>query len=188
MLSGSIAEITHEKIQSSLVSHITGIKLLLASENPRDINLIKQVDNYEALVSRLGSLARFIVLDLGDGLPDFVQKLLPLCHERIVVLEGVAGTIRQTKILIDEIAALGIERKAITAVLNNRVRSETQMAWTDVQEKLGHTIATTLTPAPELFVQAIRMQSIAVLSQPTNVTSQQFLKIADLVLEHEKAG
>jgi hypothetical protein len=38
-----------------------------------------------------------------------------------------------------------------------------------------------------MFVQAVRMQSIAVLSQPTNVTSQQFLKITDLVLEHEKA-
>jgi MinD-like ATPase involved in chromosome partitioning or flagellar assembly len=127
------------------------------------------------------------VLDLGVGLPDFVLKLLPACHERIVVLEGVPNTIRHTRILIDEIAALGIERKGISAVLNNRVRSETQMAWTDVQEKLGHPIATTLTPAPELFVQAIRMQSIAVLSQPTNVTSQQIFKIVDLVLEHEKA-
>jgi CheY-like chemotaxis protein len=187
MLSGPAADITREKIQSSLVSHITGLKLLLASENPRDINLINQVDNYETLVARLGTLARFVVLDLGVGLPDFVQKILPLCHERVLVLEGVPNTIRHTKILIEELVALGIDRKSITAVLNNRVRSETQMAWTDVQEKLGHTIATTLTPAPELFVQAIRMQSIAVLSQPTNVTSQQFLKIADLVLEHEKA-
>jgi pilus assembly protein CpaE len=187
MLSGQPADITREKVQSALVSHITGVKLLLASENPRDINLISQAGNYEILLSRLSSMARFIVLDLGVGLPDFVLKLLPACHERIVVLEGVPNTIRHTKILIDEIAALGIERKTISAVLNNRVRSETQMAWTDVQEKLGHPIATTLTPAPELFVQAIRMQSIAVLSQPTNVTSQQFFKIVDLVLEHEKA-
>jgi MinD-like ATPase involved in chromosome partitioning or flagellar assembly len=145
------------------------------------------VANYETLAARLAGLARFVVLDLGVGLPDFVQKLLPLCRERIVVLEGVANSIKHTKLLIDELAALGIERHSISAVLNNRVRSETQMAWTDVQEKLGHPIATTITPAPEMFVQAVRMQSIAVLSQPTNVTSQQFLKITDLILEHEKA-
>jgi MinD-like ATPase involved in chromosome partitioning or flagellar assembly len=72
-------------------------------------------------------------------------------------------------------------------ILNNRLRSESQMAWTQVQEKLGHSISSTLTPAPELFQQATRMQTPAVMSQPTNMTSQQFLKIADAILEREKA-
>jgi len=72
-------------------------------------------------------------------------------------------------------------------ILNNRQRSEAQMAWTNVQEKLGHSITATLTPAPELFMQAARMQTPAVMSQPTNMTSQQFLKIADSVIEREKA-
>jgi hypothetical protein len=89
--------------------------------------------------------------------------------------------------LIDEIGNLGIDGKDVTAVLNNRVRSEAQMPWTQVQEKLGHSIAITLTPAPELFIQAIRMQMPAVLCQPTNVTSQQFLKVADLIIERKKA-
>ncbi|HEY9151279.1 MAG TPA: response regulator [Anaerolineales bacterium] len=187
ILSGSGVEITKEKILSALVPHSSGLKLLPASENPRDMNLTSQVSNYEILVSRLSNLARFIVLDLGTGLPPFVQKILPLCHDRIVVIEGAPNTIAQTKLLIDEIANLGIDRLGILVVLNNRVRSEAQMAWTDVQKKLGHSIATTLTPAPEMFIGAARVHAPAVTSQPTNVTSQQFLKIADLLLEHEKA-
>lgn len=187
ILAGSPAEITREKVQTTLLPHITGLKLLLASENPGDVHLISQVDNYEKLVSRLAGLGQFIILDLGVGLPPFVQRLLSLCHERIVVVEGMPNTIRHTKLLIDEIVALGVDRKGVTAVLNNRIRSESQMAWTEVQDKLGHPIATTLTPAPELFLQAVRMQSLAVLCQPTNVTAQHFLKIADLVLEREKA-
>ena len=126
-------------------------------------------------------------MDLGIGLPPFVQKILPMCSERIVVVEGVPNSIYHSKILIDEISALGIDRKAIIAVLNNRVRSETQMPWTQVQEKLNHSIAITLTPAPELFFQAARNQTPSVVCQPTNVTSQQFLKFADQVLEREKA-
>ena len=186
ILSGTTAEITREKVQASLLPHITGLKLLLASTSPSDVRHAAQVGNYEALFSRLAPLGRFIVLDFGVGLPPFVQKLLPLCNECIVVIEGVPNTIQHSKTLINEIAGLGIDRKSITAVLNNRIRTESQMAWTDVQEKLGHSIATTLTPAPELFLQAVRMQSLAVLCQPTNVTAQQFLKIADLILEHEK--
>lgn len=187
ILSGAAVEITREKVQAALISHVSGVRLLSASESPRDVHLTSQVANYEALVSRLSTISRFVVLDLGVGLPPFVQKILPMCSERIVIVEGVPNSIHHSRILIDEIAAIGIDRKAITAVLNNRVRSETQMPWTQVQEKLNHSIAITLTPAPELFFQAARMQTPAVVCQPTNVTSQQFLKLADLILEREKA-
>jgi pilus assembly protein CpaE len=187
MLKSNTVEITHEKVQTFLTPHKSGVKFLLASENPRDVTLISQVNNFEVVVNRLSALARFVVLDLGDALPLFVQKLLPMCNDRIVVLEGAPNTIHQTRLLIEEIANLGIDRKGIIAVLNNRVRSEVQMPWNQVQDKLGHSIATTLTPAPELFIQAERMQTPAVVCQPSNVTSQQFLKIADLILEREKA-
>ena len=186
LLKGSPVEVSREKVQVSLTAHNSGLKLLLASENPRDVSLTSKVGNYEVLVMRLASLARFIVLDLGVGLPPFVQKILPLCSERIVVLEGAHGTIQQTKVLLDEIFRLGVDRKGITAVLNNRIRSEAQLPRTQVQEKLGHSISITVTPAPELFAQAARMQTPAILCQPTNITSQQFLKIADTILEHEK--
>ena len=187
LLQGSVVEVTREKVQSFLVPHNSGLKLFLASENPRDVTLISQVQNYQAIVSRLSTLARFVVLDLGTGLPTFVQKLLAMCAERIVVVEGTPSAIQHTKFLIDEIAGLDIDRKTISVVLNNRQRSEAQMAWTKVQEKLGHSISTTLTPAPELFLQATRMQTPAVMCQPTNMTAQQFLKIADAILEREKA-
>ncbi len=187
ILQGSVVEVTREKVQASLVPHNSGIKLFLASENPRDITLTSQVQNYEALVARLSSLARFVVLDLGTGLPTFVQKVLPMCNERIIVVEGAPSAIQHTKLLIDDIFDLHIDRKSISVVLNNRQRSEAQMAWTQVQEKLGHSISSTLTPAPELFLQAERLQTPAVMCQPTNMTSQQFLKIADSIIEREKA-
>lgn len=187
VLYGTLAEVTREKVQASLVPHNSGIKLFLASENPRDVTLITKVQNFEALVARLASLGRYIVLDLGSGLPAFVQKLLPVCNERIVVMEGMPNTIQHTKLLLDEMTSLNIDRTTITVVLNNRQRTEAQMPWAQVQEKLGHSIAATLTPAPELFLQSTRLQTPAVMAQPTNMTSQQFLKLAGTILEREKA-
>ncbi len=187
LLQGSMVEITREKVEASLVSHTSGMKLFLASENPRDVTLTSQVQNYEAIVGRLASLARFVVMDLGTGLPSFVQKILPMCNERIIVVEGVPSTIQNTKLLIENMESLQIDPNSISVILNNRQRSESQMAWTQVEEKLGHSISATLTPAPELFLQATRIQTSAVMSQPTNMTSQQFLKITDAILEREKA-
>jgi hypothetical protein len=89
--------------------------------------------------------------------------------------------------LIEEIAKLNIDPAGISVVLNNRIRTEAQMPQTEVQEGLGHSIIGTITPAPEMFIQAARQHTPAILSQPTTITSQQILKVADQILEREKA-
>ncbi len=187
LLQSSVAEVTREKVQSLLVAHNSGIKFLFASENPRDVALNSQVQNFEVLASRLSTLARFVVLDLGTGLPISSQKILPSCNERIVVVEGTPNSIVHSKLLIDSIINLQIDPKDISAVLNNRQRTEAQIPSMQVQEALEHSIAMTFTPAPELFLQGTRTKMPAVIGQPSNMTAQQFLKMADLILEREQA-
>ncbi len=187
MLQGSVVEVTREKVASALVTHNSGLKLLLASEQPKDVILTAQVKKYDSLVERLAGLARFVVLDLGSGLPNFVQSILPMCSEKIVVVEGSLNTIRQTRMLLDDIAGLKVDRKTIGVVLNNRMRSESQLSLNQVQEKLAHTVISSLTPAPEAFSQALRVQSTVMITQPLSVTGQQFVRIADSILEREKA-
>jgi Flp pilus assembly CpaE family ATPase len=180
-----LSEITRESVREVLVQHPSCLKLLLASDRPRDMHLINQTANYEALVKKLAGLARFVVLDLGVGIQPFAEKILPLCNEVLIILEGVPNTIIHTKALIDDIAALGIPRKTIKVVLNNRIRSETQLPSSQVQAQLEHEILSTLTPAPELFVQATRMQTPAVLCQPDSLTARQVTKLVEFVAERE---
>lgn len=180
-----LSDITRDTVREMLVPHPSGLKLLLASDRPRDMHLINQNANYETLVKKLAGLGRFVVLDLGVGIQPFAEKILPLCNEVLIILEGVPNTIIHTKALIDDIVALGIGRKSIRVVLNNRIRSETQLPSSQVQTKLEHEILSTLTPAPELFVQATRMQTPAILCQPDSLTARQITKLVDFVTERE---
>lgn len=178
-------EITHDKVRDALVGHPSGLKFLLASDRPRDMHLINQTANYEMVIKRLTRLARFVVLDLGVGLQPFAEKTLALCNEIFIVIEGVPNTIIHATALIDDMAALGSSRKNVHVILNNRIRSDTQLPSSQVQTKLGHEIISTLTPAPELFVQATRMQTPAVICQPESLTTRQILKIVDFIIERE---
>ncbi len=187
ILSGAPVEVTREKVQSALTPHPSGVKFLTSSPNPRDIQLSSRVQNYEMLLTRLSTLGRFIILDMGTSLPPFVSGTLPLCNEQMLVVEGMQNSILQSRLMLDQMMQMGIEARRIKAVLNNRYRTESQMPWSKVQEQLDHPIEMTITPAPELFLQAARMQTPAVICQPENVASQQFLKLADQVLEREKA-
>jgi MinD-like ATPase involved in chromosome partitioning or flagellar assembly len=162
--------------------------VLIASNHPRDFHLINQVSQYENVVARLSTLGRFIVLDMGMGLPPFVQRLLPLINELFVVLEGVPNTIAHTRALIEDLIEFGTNNNHIAAILNNRARSESLMPWAEVQQQLGHSIAATLTPAPELFMQASRLKTPAVLCQPESLTAQQINKLVERITEHEAHG
>ena len=185
ILSKAPAEITRSNVNEQLIPHDVGFKVLAASNQPRDFQLINQVSQYENLVARMASLGRYIVLDLGMGLPPFVQRLLPLINELIVVVEGVPNTISHTRALVDDLIEFGTDQNHISVVLNNRVRTESQMSWADVQNQLGHSLAATLTPAPELFAQASRLKTPAVLCQPESLTAQQLSKLVERIIEHE---
>lgn len=178
-------EITRNNVAEQLISHDAGFKVLIASNHPRDFHLINQVNQYENLVTRLSTLGRFIILDLGMGLPPFMQRLLPLIDELIVVVEGIPNTIAHTRALINDLVESGTDKNHIVAVLNNRVRTESQMPWAEVQEQLGHSIAATFTPAPELFAQASRLKTPAVICQPESLTAQQISRLVERISEHE---
>lgn len=182
---GKVNELTRDKIRESLTNHGSGLKLLLASDRPRDMHLINQVSNYEALVPGLAGLARFVALDLGVGIQPFAPRVIPHCNDVLILLEGVPNTIIHTRALIEDFASLGINKRNINVVLNNRIRSDTQLPSSQVQTKLDHEIIGTLTPAPELFVQATRMQTPAILCQPESLTARQVNKLVDFITERE---
>lgn len=185
LLSKAPAEITRNNVSEQLIPHDAGFKALIASNHPRDFQLINQVSQYENLVARMSTLGRFIILDLGMGLPSYVQRLLPLIDELFVVFEGTSNTITHTRALINDLVELGTDKNHIAAVLNNRVRTESQMPWEEVQEQLEYSIAATMTPAPELFAQASRLKTPAVICQPESLTAQQINKLVERIEEHE---
>lgn len=187
-LGGAPSEVTRERIKNALIPHISGVNLLLASEHPSDVHLISQVAQYEAVLNQLASVTRYAVLDMGSGLPPFSQKILPVCNDTVIVLEGVPNTILHTRALIEELTKLGVKSERISVVLNNRIRSDTQLPAAVVQDKLAYPITMTITPSPELLTQATRMQTAAILCQPDGVTAKQIFKLVDHLIQNEAAG
>jgi len=180
-----VAEITRDKTRETLTHHGSGLKFLLSSDRPRDMQLINQTAHYESTLTSLASLARFVVLDLGVGIQPFAHKILPYCNEILIVLEGTPNIISHTRALIDDIGSMNVNKRNINVVLNNRIRSDTQLPTTQVQSKLDFEIIGTLSPAPELFTQATRMQAPAVLCQPESLTTRQVNKLVEFIAERE---
>lgn len=176
-------ELTQQKVKDDLLIHDTGLRLLLGSVQPRDAILQNATAQFEAIVNRLTSLAPYLILDLGPGLPPLTQKLIKKCQHLIVIVEPTSNSVLHAKALIANLVELDVNKRRISPVVVNRLRSDTQLSATQVQEKLDFAVPAVIMPFPELIYRATQMKTIAVSYQPDTQTSQQFAKLASLMLE-----
>ncbi len=177
---------TRQKVKEKLFVHETGLRLLFGSVHPKDNALASALEPMETLVNRLSFLAPYLVLDLGAGLTPLAQKLIPSCNILIVLAEPVANALAQSKMLMDDLVDLGVARKRILLVMVNRIRSDTQLGLSQIENQLGQSPVVTITPAPELIYQATRAKTIAIAARPESLTAQQFAALATAVLNTEK--
>ncbi|OGO42163.1 MAG: hypothetical protein A2W36_05360 [Chloroflexi bacterium RBG_16_58_14] len=175
------SEINLQDVESELLTHKTDVRLLLSSYNPFDARHLSHTEHFEAIAQHLQFLAQYIMLDLGPALSPITDKVLNICDEVIVVLEPIPHTLTRTHILMDALAARGFGEGRINTVLYNRQRSEMQFSLAQVQKEYKHPIGIVFTAAPELVYQAARNNVPLVVQHPDNLTSQQFLKLADSI-------
>jgi MinD-like ATPase involved in chromosome partitioning or flagellar assembly len=174
-------EITIKDVEKSLLTHGSGIQILLASYNPKDANLSQATDQIQTVVKHLPRIARNTVLDLGVGLTETNRNIIPLCTHLVVLVEPIPQTIIQAKVLISSLKELGMAEYSIIPVLVSRIRLEITVPNQQVQQELGLQFAGIIMPAPELAVQAASRNEPIVTYQPDSLVASQFRKLAEKI-------
>jgi DNA-binding response OmpR family regulator/CO dehydrogenase nickel-insertion accessory protein CooC1 len=186
LLSTDLADITREIIQDKLFSLPSGLRLLFGSVQSKDGLIENASELMEALVNRMSFLTSYLVLDLGAGLRPMVQKLIPACDFLLVLVEPVMNSVVYSKALLSDLAELAGNHKNIYAIVVNRIRSDTQLTMSQMEEILGYTPLIAITPAPEIIFTAARMKTTAFAASPDSLMTQQFTKLAESILSLEK--
>ncbi len=178
--------ISTREVEASLRSLSSGMRLLLASHQPRDCRYIEKSEVFEAIVRQLALMSRFAIVDLGASLNPAAEKVVLECDEVIVLVDPTPHTVSHTRELIDDLISMGISDGCITTVLVNRHRSGLQLSWSQVQEQLGRQISVVFTPAPELAYQAATNNMPMIKQQPESMTAQQFSKLAERLVQRSQ--
>jgi MinD-like ATPase involved in chromosome partitioning or flagellar assembly len=128
-----------------------------------------------------------VIIDLGPGITPINDRILTHCDEIIVILEPIQHTIVRTLALVDELTKRGFGEGRINTVLYNRQRTEMQYSLAQVQMEYRHPISIVFTAAPELTYQCSKANVPLVMQHPDNLTSQQFVKLADNITKRVRA-
>ena len=86
LLNRSLKDIHLRSVESEIISHASGIRLLLASHAPNDVELEQSVAQMEAIVTNISSMCKTAILDLGCSMHPYIKPILTLCDRLILSL------------------------------------------------------------------------------------------------------
>ena len=172
-------EISRTMIEEKLFKIHEGLKVLPALSRPKDAALLQNIQQFETILSRLEFMGKYVVVDLGPGLPILTQKIASRFKELIVVVEPYESSLHHSQSLLDDLAEIGVDKQRIFVAANYRNRSDTpQLSVTQMQALLSAPINVSFTPAPELHQQAARRHLVVSFTALESVTAVQFNSLA----------
>lgn len=186
LLNKKANEISGQDVHSGLVTHGSGIQVLLASSSPSDASLVQANIQGEKIIKHLSKMSAYTIIDLGAGINTLNETLLPMCDKIIVVTEPNPATITQTRQLLDTLTDKGIDAGKLAPVVLNRVPLTMSLPNTEVEKSLGKTLAGVITAAPELAYQAAMQHVPMVLHQTDSIATRQIQKLAESLQDAEE--
>jgi len=168
-------ELDARAVEAQLASHSSGVRMLLASPEPR-ANLLP-VRQVEAVLRQLDRMCDYLVLDLGTGLDDATRAVIRQCRYVVLVTEPQHVALMLAQSAMAELAAMDVLREKIGVVLLNRAPSAATVTKSAVEGLLGEVIST-ISPVPELAFQAAETGTPLCRLQPGSLVSSQILDLA----------
>ncbi len=178
LLTRSLKDIHLRSVEAELVSHKSGVRLLLTPFRPKESDLEQAVPQMEAIVRNLAVMCTTLLLDLGTGMRPYVKPVMQMCDHILLVVEPVHPTDTIARALIDELHSNGIPRSKMALALVTRERTSLQIPWRQISADLGLPLAGIVSPAPEQAHQASQGGTPLVVLHPDSLVADQIRKMA----------
>ena len=175
------ATLTQSAVEDALISHPSGIRVLLATRDPQSIQGEMTLPHLEAILSNLEMVAQYLILDMGSQLNASVQQILKKCSQVILVTEPDKIALTLAQKALDSLQAMGLKGSRIGIVVVNRSRSASTPTRSAIESTLGSELLSLFTPAPELFAQAAVEGMPVVWAQRNSLQADMFRELAQRI-------
>ena len=173
-------ELDKEKVESFINEHSSGL-LVFPSILPDFSSQNISEDLVKKLIEVLSSMADYVLIDVGSRFTPPAQVALKGANKVVLVTEADSLALKMGASLIRELENFGVRGVKLIVVVVNRTRSETALTKFQAEEILGHSIQVLIPPAPELFQQAEKSNTPAVLLQPNSLVADQIRALVELI-------
>ena len=163
-------------VESVLVHHSTGIRVLLGPPAPEAADLVTSA-NLRKILEELKAQNDFVVVDLPSGLTDHSLGVMDFADDILVVAALEITTIKNVRLFLEIAEQLNYDRSKIRLVIN---RSDTAQGIRigDVEASIRRPIDGTIVSDGRLAVLAVNRGVPFVVSHPEAALSRDVVKLA----------
>ena len=180
-------EISIQKVEEELTQTTRGIKVLFASNEPKDMELINSGLQTVEVVIKLSHLGPTIILDLGTGFLSQFDRILSLCDEIVLLFEPNPLNAARTKKLLEMITQKGFGKsRFLTIIQVNRIVSAIQMSQTQISEFFKQKVDFMLPPFSEQAFYSFNKNIPLLEFSPSSLYNKQFDSFTDSIIKHIK--
>jgi pilus assembly protein CpaE len=163
-------------IETVMVDHSTGIRVLLAPPSPEGADLVTPT-YLRKIVDMLRQNHDWVVVDLPSGLNDHTLGVLDAADQILVVAALEITTIKNVRLFLEVADQLDYERSKIRLVIN-RSDSSQGIRIGDVEASIRRTIDGTVVSDGRLAVLAVNRGVPFVISHPESPLARDVIKLA----------
>ena len=163
-------------IETVMVDHSTGIRVLLAPPSPEGADLVTPT-YLRKIVDMLRQNHDWVVVDLPSGLNDHTLGVLDAADQILVVAALEITTIKNVRLFLEVADQLDYERSKIRLVIN-RSDSSQGIRIGDVEASIRRTIDGTIVSDGRLAVLAVNRGVPFVISHPESPLARDVIKLA----------
>lgn len=174
------SDLDGELIESYLISHLSGVKILPAPGRPEYSELITPT-HVEKVIEHLSNLYDYIIVDTPPHFNDTNLSALDLSSQIILVLSMDVATIKNVKLSLELLDSLNQRGK--TKLILNRASEDMGIKVKDAEETLNFLIAGQIPSDGKLVVSALNKGIPFVLSNPSAKVSMAVKELGDMVVK-----
>jgi pilus assembly protein CpaE len=163
-------------IESVMIDHSTGIRVLLAPPSPEGADLVTP-PYLRKIVEILRQSHDFVVVDLPSGLNDHSLTILDVADQILVVAALEITTIKNVRLFLEVADQLDYERSKLRLIIN-RSDSSQGIRIGDVEASIRRTVDGTIVSDGRLAVLAVNRGVPFVVSHPESPLSRDITALA----------
>jgi len=166
-------------VESVMVSHSTGIRVLLAPPSPEGADLVTPA-YLRKIVELLKESHDYVVVDLPSGLNDHTLTVMDFADQIVVVSALEITTIKNVRLFLEVADQLDYDRAKLRLIIN---RSDTAQGIRigDVEASIRRPVDGTIVSDGRLAVLAVNRGVPFVVSHPEAALSRDVIKLARTV-------
>lgn len=190
LLGKPAAEITSRAVESELVAHASGLRMLLSAPQARDTQMNYSSDAAIAIVRTLRQIGRPVYIDLGVGFNALASNLQRELDHILVVSDTNPISLLMARDVMNEFSQWNQDGNVeqLSCVVVNRTHGGQQLPWPDVERMVAHPLRGQVAPSGDLILQAIQARVPPVMYQPAALFSSQVIKLAEEISARVQNG